>query len=208
MCHGAPEEVSWITLNRVMGVGDLAMFGLVLMRIENLPMIRRETKFQARSGIGERQMRAELDEKGIAHANSQVWEQMLAMNLEASASSEGFCMGTGHVQGTIQLSGAWTGLVEVRLAGGLAYQATATMLMLPVESVSESDILDAAKEIANMIAGVIKSSLPRPCSMAVPESSMARERYCFPAASKDTLAVAFHHQAGSLMVRVSEQNCL
>ena len=153
-------------------------------------------------------MRAELDEKGIAHANSQIWEQMLGMNLEASVSSEGSCLGTGHVQGTIQLSGAWTGLVEVRLAEGLAYLATATMLMLPVESVSESDVLDAAKEIANMIAGVIKSSLPRPCSMAVPASAMAVERFCCPSATKDTLAVAFHHPAGSLLVRVWEKNCL
>ena len=138
------------------------MVRLALMPIENCPMIREETEASARLGIGEGTMRADLDEKGIAHANSQIWEQMLAMNLVAAASSEGFCIGEGHVRGSIQLSGAWTGLVEVRLAAGLANQATATMLMQSIESVSEEDILDAAKEIANMIAGVIKSLLPRP----------------------------------------------
>lgn len=183
------------------------MVRLVLMPIENCPMIRGETEASARSGIGEGTMRADLDEKGIAHANSQVWEQMLAMNLVAAASSEGFCIGEGHVRGSIQLSGAWTGLVEVRLAAGLANQATATMLMQSIESVSEEDILDAAKEIANMIAGVIKSSLPRPCSMAVPESAKSSERFCCPAATDDTLAVAFQHPAGNLMVRVREQVC-
>ena len=55
---------------------------------------------------------------------------------------------------------------------GLAYQATAAMMMQPLETVAEADALDATKEIANMIAGVIKSSLPRPCTMAVPESTV------------------------------------
>lgn len=153
-------------------------------------------------------MQADLNAKGIALANSQFWEQMLAMNLEAAASSEGFCMSAGHVQGTIRLSGAWSGLVEVRLSAGLAYEATAKMLMLPAKSVTEADILDAAKEVANIIAGVIKPSLPRPCSMAVPESAMVRERFCCPSETADTLTVAFDHAVGSLMVRVWERECV
>ena len=93
------------------------------------------------------------------------------------------------------------------MAEGLAYHATASMLMLPVESVAEADALDAAKEIANIIAGVIKSSLPRPCAMAVPESAVGHERFECPAATEDSLAVAFQHAAGHLMVRVWEQEC-
>lgn len=153
-------------------------------------------------------MQADLNENNIAHANSQFWEQMLAMKLEIAACSDGFCMSAEHVEGTIRLSGAWSGLVEVHLAAGLAYEATAKMLMLPVQSVTEADILDAAKEIANMIAGVIKSSLPRPCSMAVPESAMVHESFCCHSATADTLAVAFDHPSGNLMVRVREQECL
>jgi hypothetical protein len=44
----------------------------------------------------------------------------------------------------------------------------------------EADAQDAANEIANMIAGTIKSSLPRLCSMAVPESAVQCEGYCGP----------------------------
>jgi len=36
------------------------------------------------------------------------------------------------------------------------------MMMQPLETVAESDALDATKEIANMIAGTIKSALPAP----------------------------------------------
>jgi CheY-specific phosphatase CheX len=152
-------------------------------------------------------MMANLNPGSIAHSNSQFWEQMLDMKMEAAVSAEGFCLSAGHVEGTIKLYGAWSGLVEVRLSAGLAYEATAAMLMQAVENVVETDVLDAAKEIANMIAGVIKTSLPRPCSMAVPQSAIASERFCCPLATADTLAVAFHHASGSSMVRVREEQC-
>ena len=50
--------------------------------------------------------------------------------------------------------------IEVRIDERLEYRATAAMLMQPIETVGEADTLDAIKEIANMIAGSIKSSLP------------------------------------------------
>jgi hypothetical protein len=71
--------------------------------------------------------------------------------------------------------------------------------------VAVSDTLDATKEIANMIAGVIKSSLPRPCAMTVPESVVALEEYASPQAGEAALVVVFCHAAGDLMVRVLEQ---
>ena len=94
------------------------------------------------------------------------------------------------------------------MAEGLAYRATAAMLMQPMETVSEADTLDATKEIANMIAGVIKSSLPRPCTMNVPEATVEAKGYCSRSLTEDTLAVAFRHASGDLMVSVWEQECL
>ena len=73
--------------------------------------------------------------------------------------------------------GVWKGRIEVRMTQGLAYQATATMMMQPLESVLEFDALDATKEIANIIAGTIKSSLPRPCTMTVPTSAVDRDGF-------------------------------
>jgi CheY-specific phosphatase CheX len=153
-------------------------------------------------------MRAQLDRQCVIKANSQFWEQMLAMSLDTMAAPEEFCIGAGHLLGSVDLCGVWKGRIEVRLAGGLAYTATAAMLMQPVETVGEADALDAAKEIANMIAGVIKSSLPRPCSMTVPESVVEPERFRGPAQTEDSLVVAFRHSSGDLMVRVWEQECV
>ena len=152
-------------------------------------------------------MRALLDEQCVINANSQFWEQMLAMTLAPLAAPGEFCVGAGHVLGSVNLGGVWKGRIEVRLAEGLAYHATAAMMMQPVETVGEADALDAAKEIANMIAGTIKSSLPRPCTMNVPESAVEVECFCGMPQSEDSLVVAFRHASGDLMVRVWEEEC-
>ena len=152
-------------------------------------------------------MRVQLDEQSVIKANAQFWEQMLAMTLDPLAEPGEFCLSAGHLHGCVTLGGVWKGRIEVRMGEGLAYQATAAMMMQPVESVLEADALDATKEIANMIAGTIKSSLPRPCSMAVPESVVECDGFCGQPQTEDSLVVAFRHAAGDLMVRVREQEC-
>ncbi len=152
-------------------------------------------------------MRAQLDEQCVIKANSQFWEQMLAMTLDPISISGEFCVSPGHVMGSVNLGGVWKGRIEVRMAEGLAYQATAAMMMQPLESVGEADALDATKEIANMIAGTIKSSLPRPCTMTVPESVVQAEGFCDMTQTDGSLAVAFRHSSGDLMVRILEEEC-
>jgi CheY-specific phosphatase CheX len=152
-------------------------------------------------------MKASLDKQSVVKANGQFWEQMLAMTVETMASSEEFCVGPGHMVGSVDLAGAWKGRIEVRMADGLAYEATAAMMMQPLDTVGEAEALDATKEIANMIAGTLKSSLPRPCSMTVPESEVEKAGFCGLASTEDSLIVGFRHIAGEMLVRVWEQEC-
>jgi CheY-specific phosphatase CheX len=150
-------------------------------------------------------MRVQLDEQSIIDANAQFWEQMLAMTLNPMTELGEFCVSAGHLMGCVTLGGVWKGRIEVRMAAGLAYQATAAMLMQSLEKVAEADALDATKEIANMIAGGIKSSLPRPCSMTVPESTVEAAGFCSAAQTENSMAMAFRHESGDLMVRIWEQ---
>jgi len=152
-------------------------------------------------------MQAQVDEQSVINANTQFWEQMLSMTLDCMTDPGEVCVGSGHVLGYVDLGGAWVGRIEVRMAEGLAYVATAAMMMAPLESVGQADALDATKEIANMIAGTIKSALPRPCTMTVPQSEVAADRFCLPAHSDDALVVGFRHESGDLMVRILETEC-
>ncbi len=149
-------------------------------------------------------MRAQLDHQCVIKASNQFWEMMLAMHLDPLAAPREFSAAAGHLLGAVHLSGVWEGEIEVRLAEGLAYEATAAMMMQPLESVSEADALDAIKEIANMIAGAIKSSLPRPCAMTVPQSRIASQAFRGGPATSDSISVGFRHASGEMLVRVIE----
>src|ERR1019366_2964191 len=105
-------------------------------------------------------MRAQVDEQCVIKANSQFWEQMLAMTVEPAPVPKETCVDAGHLLGSVDLTGAWKGRIEVRLAEGLAYLATGTMLMQAVETVVEAEPLGATKEIANMNGGSNKTALP------------------------------------------------
>jgi CheY-specific phosphatase CheX len=151
-----------------------------------------------------------ITEESIRKANAQFWEQMLAMPMEAirpgsEDAQEVRCIGGVHVVGSCNLSGVWSGRIEVRLSRGLALQATSAMLMQPVECVLHDDTLDATREIANMIAGTIKSALPRPCSMTVPFAALEAADFCVLPRTDNSVTCFFEHAAGELMVRVWEQ---
>jgi CheY-specific phosphatase CheX len=152
-------------------------------------------------------MSAYVTEESICTANAQFWEQMLAMPMQPVTEfqpSAARCIGAQHVVGSCDLSGVWSGRIEVRLSRGLALQATSAMLMQPAESVLPDDTLDATREIANMIAGTIKSALPRPCSMTVPFAELETGDFCILPRTSDSVTVFFRHDAGELMVRVWE----
>lgn len=84
-------------------------------------------------------MAIELDESSIIKANFQFWDQMLAMKLDPLPCADRFCLESGHALGTVCLSGAWNGQVEIRMEEGLTNTATAAMLMQPVGAVVEAD---------------------------------------------------------------------
>lgn len=153
-------------------------------------------------------MKAQLDEQSVIKANAQFWEQMLGIHLEPVPMADIFCVGTRHVLGSVNLSGVWTGRIEVRIDEKLALSATAAMLMQPVETVGQADTLDAIQEIANMTAGVIKSSLPRPCTMTVPVSAFEPDKFCKRQRCPNSLTVGFRHADGDLMVRITETDAL
>jgi len=149
-------------------------------------------------------MHSAVTESSIERANAQFWEQMLAMQLDPVGATGQRSIGTNHVLGSCDLSGSWNGRIEVRLSKGLAISATAAMLMQPPKTVQPADTLDAIKEIANMIAGTLKSALPRPCVMTVPFAERVEEDFCVLLHTADSISSFFRHETGELMIRVRE----
>ena len=145
-----------------------------------------------------------VTEEQMEQANALFWSQMLGVEMRRVDSAHCEWMEEVHIAGWCVLSGAWSGRIEVRMTHGLAMMATAMMLALPEEHVREADLMDATKEIANMIVGTIKSTLPRPCSMTVPEASAASGAETLRAAMGRS--ARFCHEQGELIVRLIEES--
>ena len=149
-----------------------------------------------------------LTPETIHRANSQFWEQMLGMSLAPDPTNQPRHSESTSLMGVCELNGAWVGSIQVWLTPGLALAATAAMLMQPAQAVQPDDILDAVKEIANMIAGTIKSALPRPTTMAVPHAELTTPHATLP---PNALAVRFLHATGEILVCVlpsTTQECI
>lgn len=151
-------------------------------------------------------MNIDLSRDTLIDANALFWGQMLSMTLIPIANTGSFFVRDGDLRGIVQFSGAFGGYVTVRMEMGLARFATAAMLMQPIEAVAELDVLDAIKEITNMIAGTLKSSLPKPCLMALPRSAVQQGRFCKTTAETFLLTAEFLHPEGHMMICVCGQD--
>lgn len=69
---------------------------------------------------------------------------------------------------TIHIAGAWSGSVSLAFSTDMAKNAASRMLKLPAASVTSTDELEVAAELANMIGGNLKSLLPSPSQLSLP----------------------------------------
>jgi len=88
-----------------------------------------------------------------------VFKRMLALEVVAQPSSprlpEAFC---SMVSGMVGLAGVRRGMVAIHLPEEMAKTVTSRLLQTEIGEVNE-DVMDAVGELANMLAGNIKSAL-------------------------------------------------
>jgi chemotaxis protein CheX len=68
----------------------------------------------------------------------------------------------------VHISGRWSGTVMLRLTATLGNRATATVMGLEGEDPSREDVRDITGEIANVLGGKLKATLPGPCQLSLP----------------------------------------
>jgi len=95
-----------------------------------------------------------------------IWETMLGLPLEGT--SDGQPDGGPALIGTVRITGAWNGALDVRCTPGLARKAAAAMFACEEDALSEDEVRDSLGEIANMAGGNLKALLPQPCALSIP----------------------------------------
>jgi hypothetical protein len=70
--------------------------------------------------------------------------------------------------GMVHISGGWAGTVVLRLTAALGNRAASAVLGLEGEDPPPEDIRDVTGEIANVLGGKLKATLPGPCQLSLP----------------------------------------
>ncbi len=80
--------------------------------------------------------------------------------------------GTGadgdRVTGCVHLSGAYTGSIMLQCSGPAARDAAAALFSMQPADVTQTEVVDAIGELANMVGGNVKSMLPGPSALSLP----------------------------------------
>ncbi len=74
-----------------------------------------------------------------------------------------------YLTASIGISGAWNGLVKVRVSLDLLNRAASDIFDITVDSVEHQDRIDTITELTNMLGGTVKCMLPETCDLALPE---------------------------------------
>jgi chemotaxis protein CheX len=109
-------------------------------------------------------------DRAITEVTENVWRSILGLEIQAARDTS-FLTRAGKeptLTGCVQLTGAWEGTVFLYSTAKLARELAAIMFGTDVAHVASEDVEDALGEIANMIAGNLKSLLPRPCQLSLP----------------------------------------
>lgn len=111
----------------------------------------------------------------------QTWQTLFADVVEESPDAD---ESKWDISSRVAIHGAWNGSAVVLLDQEAARQLAARMLDTAPDELSREEILDAAGEIANILGGNLKSMLPQPSQLGLPEVQDATHG-SFPVSSID-----------------------
>ena len=77
-------------------------------------------------------------------------------------------VGAERVTGCVHLSGAYTGSIMLACSAPAARDAAAALFSMQPDAVTQTEVIDAIGELANMVGGNVKSMLPGPSALSLP----------------------------------------
>jgi chemotaxis protein CheX len=110
----------------------------------------------------------DLDDNQLLEVTEFVWNSTLGLILEPGP-AVAMAVPQGRVSAVVAITGAWEGTIHLTTTTEMADLAAARMFGCGADEVSEPERLDAVGELANQIGGSVKSLLPGPCTLSLPQ---------------------------------------
>ena len=114
-------------------------------------------------------MQAMIDD--IRSLFEDVWSSLLECPLQESPWDQAQAQADPCLSAWVWFSAGWDGALHLTCSSDLAKLVAAALFGGEPGERSTADAKDALGELANMVGGNIKSLLPSPCSISIPESA-------------------------------------
>ena len=113
----------------------------------------------------------------LLEITSEVWSSYLDLEGENPLMALDAPGPAGNVCASVSLTGAWRGHVVLVCSADASREATAALMGVDADAVSEEDVADALGELANVIGGNVKSLLPEPSALSLPHVVSGEQVY-------------------------------
>lgn len=97
-----------------------------------------------------------------------IWNTILGLEIYPSSSITAKSLGSDGLVASLQCSGEWKGIVNLSCSPRFAREAASIMFGKHQLEVNNEDVNNAIGELANVVAGNIKSMLPGECQLSLP----------------------------------------
>jgi chemotaxis protein CheX len=106
-------------------------------------------------------------EEQITAMAEDIWLAVLGLPLMRSESAVPY-VAQELLTGSVAISGAWQGMVQIQCSAAFAQRAASVMFGLEPLHVGPEEGRDALGELANMVSGNLKAVLPGPSRLCLP----------------------------------------
>lgn len=148
--------------------------------------------------------------KCISEATQEIFQSMLMAEARPAAPiqtrSNKF---TDSVSGLVGLAGNYRGMLAIHVPNAVAMSITSKFLFMEIEEIDD-DVKDAIGELANMLAGSVKSMLTETGSglkLAIPSAISGTEYEVECLSDAEGVIVPFSMDEGEFLVECYLQNC-
>jgi chemotaxis protein CheX len=138
----------------------------------------------------------------LARVVQSVFETMIG--LEVAASDAPWVHSPDTITAAVHFAGDWRGAALVECDARQACQFATRLMGIPLPAAIDDDVRDAMGELANMVAGNLKSVLPRGVGLSMPsvvEGSAYTLRVC---GAKAVERIAFSSPLGIFRITLVE----
>jgi len=146
-----------------------------------------------------------MDGEQLEELMRNIWDAMLLPEAPLEGAPPESCGEDYDLCACVDIVGAWNGVVSVECDEVLAREIARRMFGSEPGAIVEGDLMDAMREVANLIGGNVKGALAGGCALSLPRATRGSESLLLDGGQATACERAFTSEGRRLRVRILQE---